>query len=167
MPCFQFLFSDSSSLGPLGSPDLTLRHPCLWSTHAWEGGVGPGPPCRAAGAPVLAEVIVGIYGAAARRRAAVRCGGKWHNEPDKWRSLRWKSTSTGCVLFCFFLYRVSVLILLFLLMLSLLICADLMWGPDCWWWLNVNRPLMLANTIVPLCNMSLFYLKTTLFSQLR
>lgn len=71
---------------------------------------------------------------------SLRWGGKWHRKSDKWPSLRWKTTSTGCFLFCLFLYQVSVLFLF-----SFYWCypaADPIWGPSTDRWMSC---LMLAS----------------------
>lgn len=71
---------------------------------------------------------------------SLRWGGKWHRKLDKWPSLRWKTTSTGCFLFCLFLYQVSGLFLF-----SLYWCypaADPIWGPSTDRWTSC---LMLAS----------------------
>lgn len=76
----------------------------------------PSPhPCRATARPRLRpEAIRGMDGQHAwERRFALApdAGEKWHKDPDRWRSLRWKTASTGCSLFCFFPYQVSALFL--------------------------------------------------------
>lgn len=99
-----------------------LVHLILLSAHAWEGGGWrpPAPRHSRWSSLRLAEVILG-WRDNTSESGTVRGWGKWHKNPDKWRSLRWKPTSTGCFLFCLFLYQVSSLPLCLLMMLSSLV----------------------------------------------
>lgn len=102
-------FLDSCSLSHHLSPSTSLSHftgrksACVRRRER-----GPGFWWNSHFSPSSLTSLLGIYTQHAANRRS--CGaGKWDTGADKWLSLRWKSAGSGCFLFYFSLYRVSVL----------------------------------------------------------